>query len=169
MAHPNEMLVREGSLRPSVAAISTHYKTEYCAEDIRFHFAGRSPFGGAAEGVTQFLEYAGRLAEFTGGTLRLELHDVTANDERAMALLTAHAERAGRKLEENVVQVIGVRAASGVRSGSIGLICIQSMSSSRNAITQAIDGDLNAAWLRSWPPGAQLREDRARPGEGGRE
>lgn len=59
--------------------------------------------------MTQFLEYAGRLSEFTGGTLRLELHDVAANDERAMALLTAHAERAGGKLEEDVVQVIGIR------------------------------------------------------------
>ena len=108
MAHPNEILVREGFAafgRGDLDAL----QNQYFAEDIRFHFAGRSPFGGAAEGVTQFLEYAGRLAEFTGGTLRLELHDVTANDERAMALLTAHAERAGRKLEENVVQVIGVR------------------------------------------------------------
>ena len=40
------------------------------------------------------LEFFGRAFELSGGTLRLEVRDVLANDERAVALATVHAERA---------------------------------------------------------------------------
>lgn len=51
------------------------------------------------------LELFGRAVELTGGTLRLELHDVLANDEHAVALFISRAERAGRRLEDHTVQV----------------------------------------------------------------
>jgi ketosteroid isomerase-like protein len=44
-----------------------------------------------------------------GGTLRLELHDVLANDEHAIALYTTRAERKGRRLEDNEVNTFHMR------------------------------------------------------------
>ena len=62
-----------------------------------------------------------------------------ANDEHAVALYTARAERAGKHLEEDIVLVFHIRDGKGPRTGSIQLISMQTMSSGRNAITQAID------------------------------
>jgi uncharacterized protein len=41
----------------------------------------------------------------TDGTYRIEVHDVVANDEHVVTLLTARAERAGKQMEENQVLV----------------------------------------------------------------
>jgi uncharacterized protein len=84
MAHPNEDLVREGFAafgRGDIDAL----RDQYFAGDISWHFPGRSPVAG------------------DGGTLALELHDVLANDEHAVALYTTRAEREGRRVEDNAV------------------------------------------------------------------
>jgi uncharacterized protein len=102
MAHPNEELMRE-----AVAAFQRGdmdaLRNRYFAEDIRWHFPGRSPLAGDYEGVAQVLESFGRLFELTGGTYRVELNDVIANDEHAIVLYTGRAERAGRQLADRTV------------------------------------------------------------------
>jgi ketosteroid isomerase-like protein len=49
------------------------------------------------------VEFFGRLFELSGGTLRVELHDVVANDQHAVALFAVRAERAGKTLADNTV------------------------------------------------------------------
>lgn len=108
MAHPNEDLVREGFAafgRGDIDAL----RDQYFAGDIRWHVPGRSPVAGDYDGVAQVVEFFGRLFELSGGTLRLELHDVLANDEHAAALYTVHAEREGRRLEDNTVNTFHMR------------------------------------------------------------
>ena len=51
----------------------------------------------------------GWLAHLSGGTHRIELHDVIGNDDHVVALHTTRAERAGKQLEISVVQVFHVR------------------------------------------------------------
>lgn len=46
--------------------------------------------------------------ELTGGTYRIELHDVLANDEHAVVLAEAHAERGGRVLDDRGVDVLHI-------------------------------------------------------------
>ena len=108
MAHPNADLVREG-----VAAFQRGdldaLQRQYFAEDIRYHVPGRSPVAGDYEGVAQVLGFFGQLFELSGGTLRVELHDVMANDEHAAALLKIRAERAGKQLEDNTVLTFHIR------------------------------------------------------------
>ena len=91
MAHPNADLVREG-----VAAFQRGdldaLQRQYFAEDIRYHVPGRSPVAGDYEGVAQVLGFFGQLFELSGGTLRVELHDVMATDEHAAALLKISPE-----------------------------------------------------------------------------
>ena len=108
MAHPNADLVREG-----VAAFQRGdldaLQRQYFAEDIRYHVPGRSPVAGDYEGVAQVLGFFGQLFELSGGTLRVELHDVMATDEHAAALLKIRAERAGKQLEDNTVLTFHIR------------------------------------------------------------
>jgi uncharacterized protein len=108
MAHPNEDLVREGYAafgRGDIDAL----QNQFFAAGIRWHFLGRSPFGGDYEGLGPVLDWLGRSFEATGGTIRIELHDVIGNDEHVVALTTVRAERAGKQLEDNTVQVFHVR------------------------------------------------------------
>jgi uncharacterized protein len=47
--------------------------------------------------------------ELSGGTFRVELHDILANDEHAVALYTTRGEREGRTLEDKTVLVSHAR------------------------------------------------------------
>jgi len=108
MAHPDEVLVREAFAafgRGDFAAL----QEQYFAEDICWHFPGRGPVAGDHQGPAKVAEMFGRLAELSDGTHRIELHDVIGNDDHVVALHTTRAERAGRQLEINVVQVFHVR------------------------------------------------------------
>src|SRR2546430_13890793 len=94
MAHPNEELVRTGYTAFGSGDMDTLRRL--FAPDIVWHSPGRNPVGGDYHGVDQVLQLFGRLFELTGGTLRLELHDVLANDDHAVALVKNPAERGGR-------------------------------------------------------------------------
>jgi uncharacterized protein len=92
MAHPNEVLVRDGFAafgRGDMDAL----RNQYFAEDIRWHVGGRGALAGDYEGTAQVLGLFGRLFELSGGTYSAELHDVLANDEQAVQLFTSRAER----------------------------------------------------------------------------
>jgi len=108
MAHPNEDLVREGFAafgRGDMDAL----RKQFFADDIRWHVPGRNPLCGDYEGPEQVIQYFTRVFEATGGTLGIELHDVLANDNHAVALYTASGERAGKQLTDNEVLVYHFR------------------------------------------------------------
>jgi uncharacterized protein len=107
MAHPNEDLAREGFAafaRGDLEAVG-----RFMAEDTRWHFPGHNSFSGDYEGIAAVLGVFGKIFELSGGTFQSELHDVLANDEHIVMLVTDRAERAGRKLDDNVTQVMHVR------------------------------------------------------------
>jgi ketosteroid isomerase-like protein len=106
MAHPNEDLVRKGF---AAGPRDTDAQRNRYAEDIRYHIPGRGPLAGVYEGIEQVLQMVARVFELTGGTFSMELHDVVANDEHAVALVTQHAERAGKQLTDNAVMVYHIR------------------------------------------------------------
>ena len=106
MAHPNDDLVRRGYAAfgsGDVATLGT-----LLADDIVWHVGGRSPITGDYKGKDQVFGFFAGLAERAGGTFRLEIHDVLANDEHAVALVKATGERAGKTLNDNGVQVFHV-------------------------------------------------------------
>jgi ketosteroid isomerase-like protein len=107
MAHPNEEIVRKG-----YAAFSTgdmEALAVLLAPDLVWHALGRNPLSGDYRGVDQSLGFLGRLVEMTGGTLRVEVHDVLANDQHGAALVRSHAERAGRTYDANEAHVFHIR------------------------------------------------------------
>jgi len=108
MAHPNEDVVRGGYAafgRGDIEAL----QSQFFAPDVRWHFPGRSPFAGDYVGLAEVLGWLVRSAEASGGTLRVELHDVVGNDDHVVALVNVRAEREGKKLDDNSVQVFHVK------------------------------------------------------------
>ena len=60
-------------------------------------------------GIAEVIDWLGRTFQTSGGTIRLELHDVLANDEHAVALVRIRADRPGEQLDDRSVQVFHIR------------------------------------------------------------
>ncbi len=78
--------------------------------DIVWHNGGHNILTGDYKGVDDVIALFGRSAQEAGGTLKFELHDVLANDTHGIALVKATAERNGKTLDSNVVQVVHYNA-----------------------------------------------------------
>ena len=106
--HPNATLVRRGYEAFARGDIDT-VLNEIFAEDIVWHVAGRSALSGDYRGREQVGAWFGNNFELSGGTLRVEIHDVVANDEHAIGLVRVSAQRDGRTLDDRSVQVLHIR------------------------------------------------------------
>lgn len=109
MVHPNETLVR--SFLGAVLEGDMDQAAEFLADDVVWHFAGRSPLSGeyrGKEGVAQFGGAITRLLGESGAEHRLELHDVVANDDHVVVLWRRIAERGSDRLDSNGVGVYHV-------------------------------------------------------------
>ena len=114
MAHPNEDLLRRGYdafARGDMAAIA-----ELFADDIAWHVPGNNPLAGDYRGKDNVLAFFGKSVELTGGTLRVEVHDILANDEHGVALIHSSAQRGGKSLDDHGVQVFHIRDGKAVET-----------------------------------------------------
>jgi ketosteroid isomerase-like protein len=55
--------------------------------------------------VDAVLANFGKTMELTGGTFRVEVHEVLADDDHAVVMVRATGERNGKQLDDNSVQV----------------------------------------------------------------
>src|SRR3989442_3676983 len=95
MAHPNEELIRAGL--KAFGSGDVESMRQFFAPDVIWHVPGRSQFSGDYKGQDEVLGLFARLFEFTGGTFRLDVHHVMANDEHGVGLSTPTAERGGKR------------------------------------------------------------------------
>ena len=107
MAHPNEELIRRGYDAFMAGDMDT--LNEFFADNIVWHAPGRNQLSGDHRGKEQVFAVFAKLGELTGGTFRLEIHDVLANDEHAVVLARSMAERGGKRLDDNGVQVFHIQ------------------------------------------------------------
>lgn len=114
MAHPNEALLRRGYDAFGKGDMATI--AELFADDIIWHVPGNNPLAGDYKGRDNVLAYFGKSVELTGGTLKVEVHDILANDEHGIALTRDTAQRAGKSLDDNAVQVFHIRDEKVVES-----------------------------------------------------
>ena len=108
-AHPNVELTRRGYeafAKGDVPALS-----ELMADKVTWHVTDGGPLSGSYHGRNDVLGFFARLAEETGGTFRLDVHDILANDEHVVALGTLSASRGSKSIEMLVANVIHVRAS----------------------------------------------------------
>lgn len=104
--HPNEELLRRAYA--AFAAGDDDTLRAVLAPTVVWHVAGHNPLAGTYRGPEEVLGYLGRLRALTDGTFRLEVHDVLANDEHALGMHRAFAERHGRRLADGEVLVCHV-------------------------------------------------------------
>lgn len=110
MAHPNEENLRKGYEafgRADIDAVMALF-----ADDIQWHVPGRNPVSGDYSGKEEVGAFFTKLMELSGGTFRLDVHDVLANDEHTVGLVKLSAERDGKTLNANDVHVWHVRDGS---------------------------------------------------------
>jgi ketosteroid isomerase-like protein len=107
MAHPNEELVRRAFDAFAKGDVDT--LRELTDPDAVWHNPGRNQLSGDHRGVDAILRFFAKTAELTGGTFRADLHDVVVNDDHAVAIYVARAEREGRTFETRSVLVQHIR------------------------------------------------------------
>ena len=76
------------------------------SDDTVWHILGHSHLAGDLKGKDAVFGFFGKLMTETEGTFRLEVHDVLANGEHSIGLVTERAEKGGKKWESRAVHVI---------------------------------------------------------------
>lgn len=107
VAHRNEDLVRKGYDAFGKGDLETI--RELFSSDIIWHVSGRGPLSGTYKGVGEVFGLFGELAQRSQGTFRVELHDVIANDDHAVALTVNRGMRDGASLRSPSVAIYHVR------------------------------------------------------------
>jgi len=107
MVHANEKLLRDAYALFGNGDIGT-LKRKFFAEDIRWHYPGKSPLGGDYHGVDQVAGWLMQTYEACWGSITVDVHDVIASDKHAVALITVRADRQGRSLKDDTVQVFHI-------------------------------------------------------------
>jgi ketosteroid isomerase-like protein len=80
------------------------------AADAVWHFPGRAGrLAGSHRGREAIFAFLGRVMELTDGTFALELEDVVAGDERAVAVFRGHGTRAGKTLDNPTCLVVRLK------------------------------------------------------------
>jgi uncharacterized protein len=101
--HPNVERSRRGYEAFAKGDVAT--LSELIADDVVWHVTAAGPLSGDYRGRDQVFGFFGRLAEETGGTFRLEVHDILANDQHTVVLATLSASRGGKSISTPVVNV----------------------------------------------------------------
>ena len=96
--HPNATRVRDLFAAFERADLPTILAT--IPENAVWHFPGRrGKLAGSHRGRDAILGFLAAVAGLTGGSFRVDLEDVVANDDHAIALFRGHGERDGKVLD----------------------------------------------------------------------
>src|SRR5207249_7254893 len=101
MGHPNEERLRAGYDafgRGDIEAL----RNEYFTEDAIWHSPGNNLLAGDYTGLDEIMGSFMKTFELTGGTFKLEIHDVLANDVHGVVLGRSTAQREGKKPLDHV-------------------------------------------------------------------
>ncbi len=95
--HPNAKLIRHGYVAFMRGDIDS--LREWMADEVVWHEPGRSPLAGDYKGQEGVLELLHKLRERSAGTFTVEIVDLLANAERAVAIQEETALRGERELD----------------------------------------------------------------------
>ncbi len=95
--HPNAALLRQGYEAFASGDMAT--LTDLFSEDVVWHLAGNNPISGDHKGRDAVFSAFARIGQMTGGTFKIDVHDVVANDEHAVALTRATGSREGKQYD----------------------------------------------------------------------
>lgn len=95
MGHPNEEVLRKGYSAFNSGDMDAVRET--FAEDIVWHIGGRSPLSGDYKGIEEVLGFFGKLTQSFDQPPQIDIHDVLANDEHGVVLISATSKRGGKE------------------------------------------------------------------------
>ena len=95
--HPNAELLKKGYA--AFASGDMAVLTELFADDVTWHVSGNSPISGTHRGREAVFAVFARTGQLSGGTFKIDVHDVVANDVHAVALTRATASRQGKQYD----------------------------------------------------------------------
>lgn len=101
--HPNAELFRKGYAAFQTGDLDT--LRSLFADDLEWTFPGHNQFSGTLRGPDQVLGAFGQQMQETDGTLKVEVHDIVANDTHAVALATFSAQRNGKSVSDRYTHV----------------------------------------------------------------
>ena len=85
------------------------------SDEIVWHIFGNSPVSGDYKGKDAVFGFLGQIMQLSGGTFRIEIHDILANENHTTALVTERAERNGKKWESRAVHVVHPDSAGRIK------------------------------------------------------
>jgi uncharacterized protein len=101
----NEVLVRRALDAVNHRDVSA--LQDCLSPDVVWNETGsQNPLGGPFEGIGSVMTYLARLFDETADTLKIQVHDVTASDEHAVALVRLTATRGGTDLQDESLFVV---------------------------------------------------------------
>jgi len=77
--------------------------------DILWHVPGRGPLSHDYHGPSEVLGFLQHFTELSGGTFRIQVDDVLANDDKVVVLCTESAQRGGQSWSSPQVHVWTVK------------------------------------------------------------
>jgi ketosteroid isomerase-like protein len=84
-------------------------RNELFDPDVVWHVPGRNRLSGDFRGADAVIASFVRQFEETGGTFKVEVHDILGSDDHAVVLATASAERNGKSIKEPYAHVCHLR------------------------------------------------------------
>jgi hypothetical protein len=101
--HPNLERARAGY--EAFAAGDLAAVSDLLSDNIVWHSGGSNVLTGDYKGKEAVLGFFGLLMQESGGSFTNEIHDMLANDEHGVALVTMSATRGGKSFEGNLVHI----------------------------------------------------------------
>ena len=101
--HPNLERARAGY--EAFAAGDLAAVSDLFSDDIVWHSGGSNVLTGDYVGKEAVLGFFSLLMQESGGSFRNDVHDMLANDEHGVALVTVSATRGDESFEGNVIHV----------------------------------------------------------------
>lgn len=106
MTHPNAQLLK--TFYDAFAKGDMNTMLSLCSDDMTFQISGKSKLAGKYNKSTA-PQLLSKIHELSGGTFKLEVHDIMASDLHGMVLTTDTLTRNGTKHEYRSVHVFRIQ------------------------------------------------------------
>lgn len=103
MKHPNELVLEK--LYADFTKGDLPAVLQACSEKMTFQVAGKSRLSGKFTKDTFASGFVLPLLEMTAGTLKIEVHDILANDRHGVVLASDHFVRNGKAIQLRTAHV----------------------------------------------------------------
>lgn len=103
MTHPHQTLLNKMYSDFSKGDIASMLAV--CDDKVKFEIPGKNLLAGKYTKETFATEFAKKVQELSGGTLKIDLHEVFASDRHGIVLSTDSLMRGGKHIEYRTVHV----------------------------------------------------------------